>query len=169
MLFLRQTCWYYASDWGNGIDGAMLLLEASPYWSSGYDLAARCFNSGFLNLTERSQFTALRELARFVASWESMINDPLYKDSFAASDAFNPGQIHLCMAMANTILDNDEIAQKYIDLAVGNSDTLAWAAMLQAMLFTRQGNIAAANEILNHEVMANARESDIYQIMNRWR
>ncbi|MCL2548698.1 MAG: O-antigen ligase family protein, partial [Symbiobacteriaceae bacterium] len=90
MLFYQQLCWYYASDWGNGIDGALKLVEASPFWHAGYDLAARSINSGFLNLTERNQFTQLRELARKVASWQQMVEDPLHSPGFRESANFSP-------------------------------------------------------------------------------
>jgi len=36
-------------------------------------------------------------------------------------------------------------------------------------LLTRQGYIADANVILDHEAMEGARESDIYKIMCQWR
>jgi len=168
VLYRRQMCYYYSSDWGEGIDGAFNLIEASPFWAGGYNLAALSLNQGFLNLTDRNQFTQLREVARRVADWQEIIENPLH-GQFNTGGDFSAGNIHLCLAIANVILGNDSIAQSYIDRAIEDPDALTWAAMLQAALFNRQGLIAEANQILNHEVMEGARESEMFQLMSKWR
>jgi len=167
--FYLQLVHYYNNDWGKAHPGAYELIKASPYWPSGYDLASRIFARSLLNLTERGETNQLRELARYITSWEAVISNPLHANNFSSQSGFAPANINLCLAMAHVILHNDAQGQQYISLALESLDTISWAALLQAALLQRQGNVEGANMILNLDEMEGARESDIYQIMLLWR
>ena len=169
VLINYLTCYFYYDNWQEGLDVAFRLLDSSPFWHVGYDLAARIYTSAFIGLTEQGEIIQLRELARQVVTWDEMINNPLHRNNFLNNPHFRPGHVQLAIAMAAFITGDDLMTQRYIDMAIEDMDILVSAALLQAALFHRQGDTENAQEILSFEIMGQPGLAEMFQVMLRWR